>query len=121
MGLLNMFGPYDFTIVEIDKRVTKKQAGNYALGYVNTESTFIVQYVGRSDIDLNAELKNRTSNKKYKRFKYSYAKSVKEAFDKECNNYHDFGGKESLDNEIHPARPDGTDYDCPVSSCLELE
>ena len=120
MGLLNMFGSYDFTIVEIDKWVTKKQAGNYALGYVNKKLTFIVQYIGRSDSDLNAELKNRRSWTKYKKFKYRYASSAKAAFEKECNNYHDFGGKESLDNEIHPARPDGTDYDCPNSACEEL-
>lgn len=116
-----MLGPYDFTKEEIEERVTNKQAGNYALGYVDEKSTFKVLYVGRSDTDLNAELKNRTSWTKYKQFKYSYASSAKTAFEKECNNYHDFGGKGSLDNEIHPARPDGTIYSCPVSSCDDLD
>lgn len=121
MASLNMQGPYDFTKEEIDKRVTKKnQEGNYALGNVDDKSIFTVEYVGRSDTDLNAELKNRTSWTIYKKFKYSYAISAKAAFEKECNNYHDFGGKKSLANEIHPARPDGTSYTCPVSICDEL-
>jgi hypothetical protein len=40
--------------------------------------------------------------------------SPKAAFEKECKNYHDFGGSEKLDNKQHPERPDGTNWECPV-------
>jgi uncharacterized pyridoxamine 5'-phosphate oxidase family protein len=119
MASLNMKGPYDFTAKEIDKWVDAEKIGNYALGHMK-EDTFIVNYVGRSDIDVNAELKKRLTSK-YPKFKFSYASSAKDAFERECHNYHDFGGKEKLDNENHPDRPDGTSLPCPVPGCTELE
>ena len=36
MASLNMEGPYAFTSAEIDKVVTRKSPGNYALGYTKT-------------------------------------------------------------------------------------
>lgn len=118
MASLGMEGPYSFTSSEIDEAVTKTSPGNYASGHKNEEGTFIVEYVGRSDTDVNKELKARLTNK-YKHFKYSYATSPKAAFEKECHNYHDFGGKEKLDNEIHPSRPAGTDWECPVCDIFD--
>lgn len=47
MATLNMNGPYELTTAKIDAVVTRTSPGNYALGYVNSENTFIVQYVGR--------------------------------------------------------------------------
>jgi hypothetical protein len=113
-----MNGPFDFTSEEIDKQVESNRIGNYALGYMNGD-TFMVKYVGRSDTDLNLELKARL-DRPYSKFKFSYASSVREAFDKECRNYHEFGGKGSLDNEVHPARPSGADWPCSVTGCTEL-
>ena len=111
MASLGMKGPYDLTDREIDRQVTVTSAGNYALGYERDE-TFIVNYVGRSDTDLNSRLKDWV--KRYKKFKYSYATSPKAAFKKECHNYHDFGESEKLDNDKHPQRPADTDWKCPV-------
>ena len=37
--------------------------------------------------------------------------SSKEAYEKECKNYHDF---HALLNKIHLDRPDGASYHCPV-------
>ena len=108
-----MNGPYPFTSTEIDNRVLINSIGNYALGKLDNEGTFIVKYVGRSDTCLNTELKQRL-NKKYTHFKFSYAKTIKEAYEKECNNYHDFEEDKYLDNDIHPAKPKDTDYVCPV-------
>ena len=110
MASLGMQGPYDLTNDEIDNQVTKTSAGNYALGRVSN-GTFYVNYVGRSDTDLNDRLKDWIG--KYKKFKFSYASSPKAAFEKECINYHDFGGKEKLDNEAHPDRPDNSNWKCP--------
>lgn len=118
MPSLGMEGPYTLTSEEIDRVVTKTSAGNYALGYTKDDGTFIVQYVGRSDSDVNQELKARLTDK-YKKFKYSYATSPKAAFEKECRNYHDFGGSEKLDNEIHPGRPADTNWKCPVCDIFD--
>ena len=117
MASLEMLGPYIFTSAEIDRVVTKTSPGNYGLGYSN--DTFIVLYVGRSDSDVNQELKARLGSSRYKEFKYSYATSPKAAFEKECRNYHDFGGSEKLDNEIHPSRPAGTNWECPVCTIFD--
>jgi hypothetical protein len=38
----------------------------------------------------------------YTRFAFSYARSADAAFEKECRNYHDFGGSHGLDNEGEP-------------------
>lgn len=109
-----MSGPYEFTSEEIDRVVTKSSPGNYALGN-SDEKTFYVHYVGRSDNDVNQELKAKL-DLNHKEFKYSYAASPKSAFEKECHNYHDFGGSNKLDNKIHPGRPSGISWICPVCS-----
>lgn len=116
MASLNMNGFYDLTDKEIDKQVTKTSAGNYALGHVDNNK-FIVEYVGRSDNNLNERLKKWVGS--YEKFKYSYASSPKSAFEKECENYHDFGEVEKLDNDIHPDRPDDSSWKCPVCDIFD--
>ena len=114
MTSLNMNGPYELTSKKIDEVVTKTSAGNYALGYFS-DSTFYVRYVGRSDNDVNSRLQAWVGKSdRYKHFKYSYETSSKAAFEKECKNFHDFGGSKDLDNEQHPQRPKGTNWKCPV-------
>ncbi len=112
MPSLNMTGPFALNTSTIDSQVTKTSPGNYALGYMR-DTTFIVQYVGRSDTDLNDRIGDYVDTK-YKKFKYSYATSPKAAFEKECQNFHDFGGSAKLDNDIHPARPNSASWKCPV-------
>jgi len=106
-----MNGPYDLTKEKIDEKVTRTSAGNYALGY-SKNNTFYVKYVGRSDNDVNGRLKDWIGD--YKRFKYSYATSAKAAYEKECQNYHDFGGSDDLDNQQHPKKSAGKNWKCPV-------
>jgi len=103
----------------IDSEVTEESAGTYVLGHIKTKTekgkekkTFIVEYVGRSDDDINGRLKKWVGSK-YKRFKFGYFGSPKAAFEKECNIYHDFGEKELLDNDIHPDRPANANWKCP--------
>jgi hypothetical protein len=43
----------------------------------------------------------------YTRFAYSYASSPAAAFEKQCRNYVDFGGRRDLDNECTPTREPG--------------
>jgi len=118
MASLNMQGSYSLTSAEIDANVTRTSAGNYALGYTNDNGAFTVQYVGRSDSDVNGRLHDWTG-KSYKKFKYSYAMSPKAAFEKECQNFHDFGGTSKLHNDAHPARPDNTGWKCPVCDIFD--
>ena len=112
MASLNMNGPYPLTKEEIDKRITKISACNYAYGHTNDKGSFVVEYVGRADSDLNDRIKHGIGQ--YKEFKYSYAQSAKEAYEKECKNFHDFGEDKKLDNKYHPDKPDNKDYSCPV-------
>lgn len=111
MATLNMGSSYPLNNETIDRVITKTSAGNYALGYYEND-TFYVFYVGRSDDDLNRRLKDWVGE--YTEFKFSYAASPKEAYVKECRNYHDFGGSQSLQNRIHPDSPNGTNYRCPL-------
>jgi len=113
MASLDMRGPYSLSTAEIDKNISRTSAGNYALGSVNGEGTFIVKYVGRSDTELKARLKQHEATGKHPNFKYSYATSPKAAFEKECKNFHDFGGTQKLENDIHPDRPANAGWKCP--------
>lgn len=94
-----MEGPFQV----INKLVAKDRIGNYGLGYTDEKGSFIVQYVGRSDTDLNGRLKQHVGH--YFQFKFRYAATAKEAYAKELRNYTDFGGNETLDNDIEPAMP----------------
>jgi len=111
MVTLNMEGSFDLNETTIDAKVTRKSAGNYALGKINKNGGLTVSYVGRSDSDVNDRLKYWAENSTHKKFKFSYAASSKEAFEKECQNYHDFNPPE---NDIHPDKPDGSNLKCPV-------
>lgn len=110
MVTLGMQGSYTLTEEKIDEVVTKISPGNYALGHV-MEDKFYVEYVGRADTNLNTRLKDWI--KKYSRFKFSYASSLKAAFEKECKNYHDFGENNILNNLNHPDRPSESNWKCP--------
>lgn len=102
---------YEFKEAAIDKEISETHPGNYALGYQKS-GTFYVQYVGRSDHDVAGRIK-RHLKKSYTHFKYCYATSPRDAYKRECKNYHDFGGSDKLNNDIHPDRPDGTNWKCP--------
>ncbi len=115
METLNMEGPYDLDKENIDNEITKTSAGNYALGYKDDKGGFAVCYVGRSDSDVKDRLmKHLDDKKKYTSFKFSYASSPKEAYEKECRNYHEWGGCKGLENIIHPDSPNGITRKCPV-------
>lgn len=125
MATLNMTGPYPLTTEKVNELVEDK-IGNYAFGRMDG-NTFYVEYVGRSDSRLCSEIKQQGGlhhkldiDGYY--FYYSYAANITEAYEKECQNYHDFGGRECLENEYHPAKPtDNNHYHCPVEGCPEHE
>lgn len=111
MTTLGMLGPTQLTSNNIDKLIQARSPGNFALGHIEGKA-FIVQYIGRSDENLNEKLKSCIG--KYQLFKWSYASSEIAAFDKECQNYHDFGGNIDLDNDNHPEKPDGEFVVCKI-------
>lgn len=121
MATLNMGRSYELTYDNINDNIEIGRIGNYAFGYLNDVGRFVVRYVGRSDTDLNDRIKHGIRDMeadltlRYERFKFSYADSALEAYEKECRNYHDFGGDEGLlKNEDHPAKPKGYRGVCPV-------
>ena len=118
MAETGLFGPHGLTQKEIDAAVRGTGPGAYALGRWNG-STFYVDYVGRSDGDVNGRLKQWVGSK-YTHFKFGFYDSAKAAFEKECRLFHDFGGAKTLDNKVHPARPQGSSWKCPVSGCTDL-
>lgn len=113
MSGLGMEGPFNFTAGDIDRTVARVSPGNYALGKADNPQVFTISYIGRADADVNRELKLRL-NPAYAKFKFSYAASTREAFEKECRNFHDYGGSDNLDNPSHPDRPMNTDWKCPT-------
>jgi hypothetical protein len=118
MASLNMQGPYPLDLSTVNSQVTKTSPGNYALGY-SKDKTFYVQYVGRADVNVNARI-NQHVGKGYQLFMFSYATSPKAAFEKECHNYHDFGGPDGmLKNKYHPDRPVNSGWKCPVCTIFD--
>jgi len=114
-----MQGPYSLSIADIDKQVTKTSAGNYASGLVNDKEKFIVKYIGRSDTDLNTRMKKHATTGEHPKFKYAYATSPKTACEKECKNFHDFGGTEKPENGVHPDRPAKSGWKCPYCKSFD--
>lgn len=108
---LDMSGTYDFDETNVNHM--KQQMGNYALGDILENSNFGVGYVGRSLTNLRGELSQRLgTHGKYKKFMASVSNTVKEVFEKECKNYHEFNPP---DNDYHPATPEGTNLTCPYT------
>ena len=107
-----MEGPYKLDINTIDANITERSIGNYGLGYIQ-DNTFHVCRVGRSDDDVKGRLKQYLDVKpdRYTHFQFKYASSIKEAFEKECRNYHDCNPP---DNERHPDNPKNANWPCPV-------
>ena len=101
MATSALIGSYPLTAAGIDAAVTKKSAGAYALGSRSGDGkTFYVHYVGRSDGDVAGRLKRWVGVSRHPRFKFQYCTSPKDAFETECNIFHDFG-ETSLDNKVH--------------------
>ncbi len=118
MASLNMEGPYVLVPDKIDEQITAKTPGNFALGYI-VDTDFIVIYIGRADEDLNTVLKDFVfwrSDCLF--FKYAVAKTAKEAFEKECINFHDFGETVNLKNIHHPEPPPQSRWKCP--GCIKF-
>ncbi len=103
-----LYGPFKLTEQAIDAHLQADSPGVYALGYTRN-NLFIVNYIGRADADLKADLRNHLPGP-YEHFKFTYALSARDAFEKQCELYHEYAG---LDNKYHPCPPHALDLRCP--------
>ncbi len=108
MAETGLRGPFALTISGINEEVTNTSPGAYVLDQSHDSGGFHISYCGRSDTDVNQRLIEHVG--KYKRFKYEYYATPKEAFDKECGLYHDFNPPAKIQ---HPTRPSGSGWKCP--------
>jgi len=107
-----MRGPYPLKTEIVDTVVKKEEPGNYAIGSEAADGAFEVEHLGRSDSNLRARLKLWSSIvAKRMFFKFSYARSRKAAFEKECDEFHAY---RTPGRHVHPAPPNEEDWHCPV-------
>ncbi len=109
MENIQLFGPFPLNSVSIGA-LSGDGPGVYILDRNASGDTFYVHYVGRSDSTLKGRLLFWTQNGSYRRFKYAFYTTSKDAFMGECNLYHDYPGS---DNENHPQRPEDENWKCP--------
>lgn len=81
-----------------------------------TEEDGPVHYVGRSDTNLKQRLDSEgwecpNCGIHIKQKKWWNLSSAKQAYEKECQEFHT---RKNLCNDIHPDRPNGANYKCPV-------
>ena len=108
MAVPRLFGPLALTAERIDGPLQANSPGVYALGS-SVNGAFFVKRIGRSDEDLRAALKAHVGGP-YEQFKFTYALSPRDAFEKECHLFHSLVG---LDSPTHPTAPKDTDAICP--------
>ena len=101
-------GPFPLTFDGIETAVRKRGAGVYALGSIDPSGRFSVQSVGRSDEDVKLGLRDCIGAGTH--FKFDYFAAEREAFEKECQLFHDL---QPPGNRVHPGRPRGSILRCP--------
>ncbi|MEX2629802.1 MAG: hypothetical protein WD341_07675 [Tistlia sp.] len=128
MTSLDMDGPFKLDTPTVRQTVRGGLPGNFAIGHLDGDKRFAVQYVGRHDLDVLDGLMTTMragvgkpgltarlfgSQRQANAFKFSYAADQRAAFEKQCRNYHDFNGSGKLENAAHPVPPSGSGLTCP--------
>ena len=111
MPKLDMDGPFDRKDGVIDQEVDKDMIGNFALGFMNKDGKFVVKPIGRSDKDLNKEIKSAKrcfsggllgqmfGKSKLDKFKFSLAANADSAYQVEARAFENFGGPKKPDEQ----------------------
>ena len=108
-------GSFRLSQSQVDAQVTAVSPGIFALGHRSADgSKFTIRRVGRSDADVNRRLHAYVG--RYSHFKFDYSPSSSAAFEKECALFHRLNPQ---DNRIHPTRPLGTLWRCPVCQIFD--
>ena len=100
---------YRFEAEVVEKVTRPGVSGNYVFGERGESGDFYPKLIGRSDTDVQTELRNRLGTVGYGFFMVSAA-SPRVAYDRECAQFHTF--KNQLDNKTHPAPPAGSRATC---------
>ncbi|SRR6266851_3265869 len=113
MAAINLTGPHDLNRLTVYLTVSDP----YGM-YVLVDSNKKVLRVGRSDDDLKKRITDYIGLQKFAQctqFWFQKAGSIQEAFELECLAFHHY---QPPLNDIHPARPAGTNYACPTGCGL---
>ena len=102
---------------EITTAIERNIIGNYWLGNYLPNEEFLAEYVGRSDICLQNRLIQHANSAKYEAFIVKPSRSIKEAFEIECREYHMLHA--GLSNAIHPRMPRHYPIPCPYCDFQE--
>jgi hypothetical protein len=118
MAKLDMDGPFDLNDSVIDQKIDAGLIGNFALGFMNGNGKFVVKAVGRSDSNLNKEVKSASRRysggllakimgrpSRLKKFKFSIADTADSAYQVEKRAFENFGGEKKLMNKKPPSPP----------------
>ena len=105
--------------IALDKRSVELNVANkpgvYVLGEPHPNGGVYVRYVGRSDDSLADRLRSHELIRTYPTFVFAYAIDANRAYCMECEMFHEW--PQSLKNQIHPARPQGSRIRCPKPGC----
>lgn len=108
-----LYGPLPLSVDRIHTHVQANSPGVFALG-LTVDETFLTKQIGRSDEDLQSALRPHVGGP-YPQFKFSYAISARDAFERECELFHSLI---TLDVPIHPEPPKGMKLSCPSCSAV---
>lgn len=103
-----MRGP--FPLNQLDVTVVSGAIGVYVL----SGNGKTAHYVGRSDSDLRARIRQSAQMDSYLHFWFAYETSPMSAYRTECQWWHQYG---PTDNQNHPAVPASTNWRCPIVGC----
>lgn len=101
-------GPFKLTFEDIDGAVQRQAPGVFALGTRDMAGRFAIMSIGRSDVDVRGRLRECIGAGTH--FKFDYFANEREAFEKECELFHEI---KPPGNFIHPSRPAGSTLRCP--------
>lgn len=101
-------GPFPLTFEGIEDAVRGGSPGVYALGSRDLQGRFAIMSIGRSDTDVKERLRACIGAGTF--FKFDYFQSEREAFERECELFHDI---KPPGNFVHPGRPKDTTLRCP--------
>ena len=101
---------------EVDGSPDWSSASVFVLGGVRQgvdgKLRFHIKKVSHVDGDLGKELRKFIGE--YSGFRFKFFRSTRNAYDKECQIYHNF---KPVENVEHPIKPKNTKFSCPIADC----
>jgi hypothetical protein len=101
-------GPFSLVADSIDEELVDNCPGAYALGFIDHLGRFSITFVGSAGEDLKSKLKSHIGTAS--QFKFRHFALQRQAFERECEMFHQFL---PVGNFLHPSRPPDTDWTCP--------